>query len=141
MLKFGYVSAQVSVRGAGSPLVVAVVEGVVTPKTAQSIIADAARWGEDRMAQVVRYDAARVELSADQLLAAALRARASDVPAAFVVQPDQLRLFRQYAQMNLDRGVMKAAFTRVEDAESWAVDQMRVRAHWQRLERALRSAP
>ncbi len=141
MLKFGYESAQVSVRGAGSPLVVATVQGVVTPKTAQSIIADAARWGGGRMAQVVRYDAARVELSADQLLAAALRAQASDVPAAFVVQPDQLRLFRQYSQMNLDRGVMKAAFTRVEDAESWAVDQMRVRARWQRLEHALRSAP
>lgn len=141
MLAFKYKAAQVSVRGAGSPLVVAMVRGLVNPRSAQSIIADAAQWGAGRLAQVVRYDEARVELSADELLAAALRARASDVPAAFVVRPDHLRLFRQYAQMNLDRGVMKAAFTRVEDAEGWAVDQLRVRAHWAGLERALKSSP
>ncbi len=141
MLKFRYDTAEVEVRGEGSQLVVAVVRGLVTPRIAEGIIADAGSWGEGRMAQVVRYDDARVDLDAEELLGAALRAQAGDIPTALVVSPEHLRVFSQYAQMNMDRGVMKAAFTRLEAAEGWAVDQLRVRSHWAQLARALGSLP
>jgi hypothetical protein len=141
MLKFQYDTSDVEVRGDGTALVVAVVRGKVTRVDAQAIIAGAADWGAGRLAQVVRYDDAQVDLDAEELYEAALRACASDIPAALVVSEDYLSVFRKYAQMNADRGVMKAAFTRMAEAESWAVDQLRVRAHWARLDRALGSSP
>lgn len=141
MLDFRYAAAAVSVRSAGASLVVADVRGIVTPSSAEQIIAGAAGWGDRRLAQVVRYDEARVDLDAEELLAAALRANASDIPTALVVSQDHIAVFRKYAQMNADRGVMKAAFTRLEAAESWAVDQLRVREQWARFDRALAALP
>jgi hypothetical protein len=140
MKKWTYSGAAVA-AGTEDGVVIAVVDGIVTPASAGLIIADSVHWSRYRLAQVVRYDRAAVNLTAEVLFATALRASAGSTPTALVVSMDQLPMFREYSQMHADRGVMKAAFTCAEAAQRWAADQARVRESWGRWRRALAASP
>jgi hypothetical protein len=139
-MKIAYSTATV-VASADQGLVVATVEGVITPALATEIISGSDGWAAVRYAQVVSYEMARLEMGASELFAAALRARQGVVPTALVVDEEQLAMFAEYARMNTERGSLKAAFTSVEAAHRWAVRQVRVGEYWARLGRAQRAGP
>jgi hypothetical protein len=122
-------------------LVFAVVAGDVTLAAAPLIIAGSVNWPGQRLAHVVSYQGARVELRAEDLFRSAMLAKPGDTPTAFVVAQSQLAMFRQYSQMHTARGTMKAAFTNVEEARRWAANQALVRATWARWRRALAASP
>ena len=122
-------------------LVVATVEGVITPAVATEIISGSEGWAPVRLAQVVSYEMASVEMTAACLFAAASRARQGGTPTALVVDEEQLEMFAEYARMHTDRGILKAAFTSVEKAHRWAAQQARVTEYWGRLGRAQRASP
>ena len=140
MGKWAYCSAAVSARSENG-IVFAAVDGIVTPTSAALIIADSVNWSRHRLAQVVRYDRAVVNMSAEVMFAAAMKAKPGGTPTALVVSDQQLPVFREYSQMHADRGVMKAAFTSSEAAQRWAADQARVRESWGRWSRALAALP
>lgn len=140
MKTWRYQSASVA-AASNDGIVVAVVEGVVTPAAASLIIADSINWSSERLAYVVSYERAAVSMSADALYAAALKASPGETPTALVVSTCQLPMFREYSQMQIDKGVMRAAFTCVEAAHRWAAEQARVRESWGRWMRALAGSP
>lgn len=140
MKKLKYATAAVTAHAANG-VVIAMVGGIVTASVATKIIAGSAGWAPRRLAQVVSYADARVELSAEDLFAAAVRAAPGPTPTALVVSDEQLAMFAAYSQMHADRGVMKAAFTGIEAAQRWAADQARVMESWGLWRRALAASP
>lgn len=140
MKKLKCATASVLAR-ADQGLVIAVVDGDVTLESAPLIVAGAARWPGQRLAHVVSYEGARVDLSAEDLFRSVMLAEPGDTPTAFVVSPSQLAMFRKYSQMHADRGTLKAAFTNFEAARRWAANQALVRATWARWRQALAASP
>lgn len=122
--------------------------GVVTPESLRLIIADSAHWcgGADNLAHLVDYSGATMALSLGQMLKFAQAAKPGDVmaalPAAFLVNADQMPTFEGYAAAMMARGFLMAAFTEAAGARRWAAQQAQVRAHWRALHAGLRrSAP
>lgn len=140
MLKFEYPTATVDVRSSGH-IVTAMVGGVVTAAAATKIIAGAGGWAPRRLAQVVSYTDARVEITPDVLFAAAVLADPASTPTALLVAPAQLSTFREYSLLYANRGVLKVAFTRMEDAQRWAARQAHIREYWARLVCARQACP
>ncbi len=68
--------------------------------------------------QVVVYSA-QVLISPDRLFAAAQATGREKLPTALVVGPDQIELFRTYARLALQVGVLKAAFLTEQQAREW----------------------
>lgn len=140
-MRLSYESAAVDVQ-ADDGLVVADVRGEICAATASQIIADAPTWAPKVHAKVVDYTGARLMLTADALYGASFAARpGQDEPAAFIVQLDQLALFRRYAELCAERGVLKAAFTRTEEALFWAAQQARVQRWWDQQAQPYRPLP
>jgi hypothetical protein len=138
---WSYERAVVEVQ-ADSGLVVADARGEICVGMAARIIADAPGWAPQVHAKVVDYSRARLMLTADSLYGASFAARpGQDEPAAFIVQPDQLALFKRYAAMCAERGVLKAAFTRVDQALGWAAEQAQVQRYWAQLAQTHRPSP
>lgn len=136
-----YGVATVATQGAGD-LVIARVQGVITPEVAERIVRDSSRWSaDDPVAAVVSYQEAALQMSPDTLFAAVRRALPTDRPTAFVVQPDQMDLFAEYVKLHAQVGVLKVAFTSAEQAQRWAAEQARVRGYWARLARAVQASP
>jgi hypothetical protein len=140
MLRFEYPTATVDVRTCGQ-IVTAAVGGLVTASAATKIIAGAGGWATQRLVQVVSYAEASVEMTPDVLFAAAVLAKPSTTPTALVVAPSQLSTFREYSLLYADRGVLKVAFTRMEEAQRWAARQAQVREYWARLVSARQAFP
>jgi hypothetical protein len=136
-------SAQVGQRGA---VALARISGVVTPSAAGRIIRDSPAWGGKRtaLANVVIYSESAVAIGADHLLSVADQAQRFGVrlaPTALVVSPEQLPMFRAYADLSMACGILKAAFVRLDDAQRWAARQAVVAEEWLRMRAALRFAP
>ena len=146
MGSYNYSTACVQVRATGR-VAVANVRGIVTQASAGKIIADSAGWCGRLglpLASVVVYRDAAVAIQADELLKAAsgaYRQGAGLAAAALVVSSDQFALFRDYARMSAERGVLKAVFLSVDDAHCWAARQAGVAEEWAQMRAALRSAP
>jgi hypothetical protein len=145
MNRFSYptASALVGQRGA---VALARISGVVTPSAAGQIIQDSPAWGgkQQALANVVIYRDSAVAIGADHLLSVADQVQRFGVrflPTALVVSPEQLPMFRAYADLASACGVLKAAFLSLDDAQRWAAQQAVVAAEWQRMRSALRSAP
>lgn len=136
-------SVQVGHRGA---VTLAKISGVVTPAAAGRIIKDSQAWCDQRraMANVVIYSESAVAIGADHLLSVADQAQRFGVrivPTALVVSPEQLPMFRAYANLSMACGILKAAFLRLDDAQRWAAQQAAIGEEWARMRSALRSAP
>lgn len=140
MLKLNYGATTVRAGGESS-LVVAHVVGAVCATTARSIIGDSRLWSGDPMAQVVSYRNASICLDAATLFEAAVHAKPADTPTALVVPEERLQMFREYVQMHIQRGVLKAVFTDDGQAHQWAARQAQVREYWARLARSRQSGP
>lgn len=140
MLKFEYPTATVDVRSSGQ-IVTATVGGEVTAAAATRIIAGAGGWAPQRLVQVVSYAEAQVSMTPDVLFAAAVLADAASTPTAFLVSPAQLSTFREYSLLYASRGVLKVAFTSMEEAQRWAARQAHIREYWARLVCARQACP
>lgn len=146
MSKYKYPTASVQVGNSGR-VAIARVRGIVTPTSAGKIIADSSSWcgrlGAP-LATVVDYQDAAMAIQTDALLKAAgsaYRQGAGLAATALVVSADHAAMFRDYAQLSADRGVLKAVFSSLEDAQRWAARQALVAESWQQMRRALRSGP
>lgn len=140
MKRLQYATAAVGVASRDG-LVLASVEGIITPATVAEIIAGASGWARDPLAKVVDYGSARMQLTPEEMFAAAAGLKPGAPPTAFVVSRDHLGTFEQYSAIASQRGVLKCAFVNVEAARSWAADKARVRAYWGRLRRASAASP
>lgn len=138
LMKYGAVAVQIQDLDG---LISAQVQGAIDGPAARQVIGDAPLWAPLRLAHVVDYTRAAVQLSAAELFAAALAASPGDVPTAVVVTSDSWSIFSEYAALQATRGVLKAVFLTSEQANRWAADQARVRAFWLRARRALGSLP
>lgn len=137
-LKYGATAVQVANLDG---VLLAAVAGPVDQAIAQTIMRDAKKWAPHRSAQVVDYASATVQLTADDLYAAAVRAHGPTEPTAIVARQEHWELFRKYVELNASRGVLKAVFTTSEAAGRWAVEQAVVMEYWARLERRQRAWP
>lgn len=107
------------------------VGGVVTPRNIGGLVTSACEV--QSLAMVVSYESAVVAIQPDAMFASAWRPGGRtftlEQPAALVVRPDQLSVFREYARTALSHGVIRAAFTSAEQAFRWAAEQAEVQAH------------
>lgn len=141
MMLFVYQGAQVTARDEAG-VVMATIEGRVDVATAGRVIGDSIKWAKDPLVQIVDYRGAALELSADVLYGAATAAKPTEAaPTVFLVDPRQLAMFRRYAAMNAERGVLKAAFTCCDAVASWAAEQAQVREYWRRLAGTVAASP
>lgn len=113
------------------------VSGVVTPNSIAGLVQHARR--DPSPVMVVSYVEAAIAIEPDKMFSYAWRsgeeAAPMEAPAALVVRPDQLALFRQYAQTALHSGILRAAFTSTDEARSWASEQAAVQEQWYRAYR------
>lgn len=146
MNRYSYPTASVQAGNSGR-VAIARVRGIVTKEAAGRIIADSGSWcgrlGAP-LATVVVYRDATVAIETDDLLMAAgnaYRQGAGLAATALVVSPDQAAMFREYARLSAERGILKRVFLSVEDAQRWAAQQAVVAEAWQKMRLALRSVP
>ena len=92
-------------------------------RSIESVSADCGAVG-----QVVVYSA-QVLISPDRLFAAAQATGRDKLPTAIVVGPEQIELFRAYARLALQAGVLKAAFLTEQRALEWVEQAALVEAY------------
>lgn len=135
MRRYTYNTASVSASLDGL-IGVGIITGVVSGANARQIIADSVTWGGGPapLANLVNYQGAVVAIQADKLLMAAKMAgRLGGImatPTAIVATADQIEMFRDYAELSMQAGVLKAAFTNPADARRWAARQAVIRGQW-----------
>lgn len=117
-----------SIWGDG-PIAVFRAEGQFRVNTAPPMLTHAqlclAEW---RSAGLVGdYSRARVETTADELLASVTTVIAQDgalsLPNALVVRPEDLTTWRQYARMMAQVGILRGVFLNYDDALRWVSAQ------------------
>lgn len=102
------------------------VRGIVTDRVMLAMMTDCNNGMRSVKADalVSRLDQSVVALDANALLDSAERiikpGEAIAVPAAIVVSPDTIYLFRAYAWQMAQRGVVRAVFTSPSEALEWA---------------------
>jgi len=108
------------------------VTGVVTPSTIGVLVNYARR--DAAPARVMSYVEAVIAIESDKLFACAWREgwEPLEAPVALLVRPDQLSACSEYVRVALSRGIVRAAFTSIEDARAWASEQAEVQAYWVR---------
>lgn len=115
------------------------ITGIITPKTAQAVIADNHRWSAELAiaGQAIDYRGAALCVDEHQLMRSAVRAMSNDSqilrPAALIVTPEHLELFNRYTWLMAQHGVCRAAFTEMAPALDWARRQAEVFAQWPAL--------
>lgn len=125
-----------------SGIAVVRVSGVVTPDSSAQVLSAAQGFAETNRpsGMIARYDDALIAIDAQRLHANALRTvgelGALRLPTALVVSRDTEEMWRDYAWLMAQAGIVRGVFTDVESASLWlrakaAVwEQMRRSALW-----------
>lgn len=107
------------------------IRGLVTQNVAAALLDDARGHVEAAGADalIAYYDTAVLGLTTEQLLsrvASTIGEQKSGglaLPAALIVPPPELEVWRSYAILAATRGIVRAVFTDVEQAERWAAEK------------------
>lgn len=138
---YRYPTAGVVVTECAHRIAVGRVRGLVTLAAAGQIMQDEHRWlGGTQLAQIIDCSRAGIALGPNELLATAQAELGNGVPpTVFVVGADQLPLFKEYADLAMAAGVIKAAVSSMEQAQAWAASKAPVYAWRQERDRRLES--
>lgn len=135
MARLAHASAVVTVQKFDD-IAVLQVSGVLTPQASAAFKSWANRWAKDNGAMAKVWDCrnAVIALHNEHMTRAALKA-AQDVgemvlPAAMLVAPMHLELFRAYCWQAASYGINTVAFTDYASALDWARRQALVHSSW-----------